>query len=502
MNTTNERLPIRISTWPMWVLGFVVAIDQADQNVLRGVQTLIKADFHLSDGGVGLLASAFVLVNGLTTIPAGYLADRWNRKRAIGHTIIGWSAIASLTAVSQAYWQLLFVRGLLGFGQGVTEPSAGSLISDYYPTEQRGKAFSNQQVMTFVGIGVGLSVGGAVGDATGSWRWAFVAVGIPGALVSLLVYGLREPRRGHGDRLSLGIESTLDGDLEERPPLFEHGLRTFVGDMARGLREDLRTIWQIPTMKFSLIGVGALLFTVTAIGFWLPVFYERYHGQSLTRATASVGVVLGVGGIAGTLVGGVVADRFQNRVRGARLAIPAYCILLGTFIFTIGYFPMPVTADLLVQLIGIFVITIAIPALRAGLADAVPAHLRGAGFAAFSLVSTLSGAALAPPLLGLLSDLTNLRIAFFMCSPPVFVGAFVLLRARDHLDEDVAKIMFAVQRAYTDQEALEEERRARAHHELTATEIDEMLHEAAALGESESTVVAAALEEAEKHPPE
>ena len=41
----------------------------------------------------------------------------------------------------------------------------------------------------------------------------------------------------------------------------------------------------------------------------------------------------------------------------------------------------------------------------------------------------------------------SLRIAFLLVSLPVFLGAYVLYRARDHLDADAAKIFEAVARA-------------------------------------------------------
>jgi MFS family permease len=113
----------------------------------------------------------------------------------------------------------------------------------------------------------------------------------------------------------------------------------------------------------------------------------------------------------------------------------------------VSYLPVPSGLSLLLQLIAIFAITMAIPALRAGLADAVPAHLRGAGFGAFNLVSIVFGAALAPFLVGVLADIWNLRVAFLIVSPPVYVGAFILYKARDHLDDDAMKIFEAVMRA-------------------------------------------------------
>lgn len=442
--SSTPAAPVRVGPLPMWVLGLVVLIDQVDQNLVRGVVPQLKSDFGIDDFGIGILISAFVLVNGVITVPAGYLADRWNRTRTIGHTVVAWSGITMLTAASQNFGQLVAGRAVLGFGQGITEPSANSLISDYYPTQQRGAAFSVQQIMGIIGFGVGIALGGAIGSEFG-WQWAFIVVGPPGFLIAALAYRLREPRRGHGDRLHLGITDDTPADDDRR--LFEHGLRRFLVDMVTGLRDDLRVILSIPTLKFALVGVGAFMFTITGIGAWLPEFHRRFSGLTQEQATSAVGLIVLAGGIPGLLVGGAIADRFTHRVRGARVVIPSYCIALGTALFTISYLPMPFVLSLTLELVGMFTVWVAVPAIRAGLADAVPAHLRGAGFGAFNLVSIVFGAAAAPIIVGALADVFNLRIAFLLVSPPVFLGAYVLYRARDHLDADAAKIFEAVVRA-------------------------------------------------------
>src|SRR5207302_9024143 len=110
-------------------------------------------------------------------------------------------------------------------------------------------------------------------------------------------------------------------------------------------------------------------------------------------------------------------------------------------LFMVSFLPIPTALILVLQTVGVFAATMAIPALRAGAGDATPANLRGAGFAAFALISVVSGAALAPPALGAVSDATTMRVAFAICLPAVFVGALILLRARKHLDEDVAKVL-------------------------------------------------------------
>jgi MFS family permease len=91
----------------------------------------------------------------------------------------------------------------------------------------------------------------------------------------------------------------------------------------------------------------------------------------------------------------------------------------------------------------------AVPALRAGLSDAVPAHLRGAGFGAFNLFSVIFGQAAASVVVFSLAGAFdhNFRTALTIVSPPVFIGALILLKARDHLDADAAKIFEAIVKA-------------------------------------------------------
>ncbi len=438
----------------MWVLGLVIMIDQADQNILRGVIPQLKHDFGIGDGEIGLLLSIFVLVNGLVTVPAGYLADRWHRTRTIGHTVIAWSALTMVIAASQNFAQMLVGRALLGFGQGITEPSANALISDYYPTDTRARAFSLQQIMGIVGAAVGIGLGGAIGSAFG-WQWAFLAIGPAGFAVAVLAYRLREPRRGHADRLHLGLVDAEGDDPAEPVRLFEHGVRQFFADMWRGLRQDMRVILAIPTLRYALAGVGALLFTAQAVGAWLAEFHHRFSGLTQKEATTALAALLIFGGVPGLLLGGRVADRYAARIRGARVVIPAYCIAIGVTLFAISYFPMPFPLSFALELVGMFTIWLAIPGLRAGVADAVPAHLRGAGFGAFNIVSVIFGAAAAPFVVGQLSQLTNLRTALLIATPPVYLGAYALFRARDHLDADAAKIFEAIMSAIQQDQAEE-----------------------------------------------
>lgn len=492
----------------MWVLGLVLLVDEIDKNIVRGLIHPLQRHFDVGDFEIGLLISIGLLFNGLITVPAGYLADRWNRSRAIGRTVVGWSALSAAGAASVNFPMLVGMRSALGFGQAISEPSGASLIGDYYPVEQRGKAFSIQQVMLLAGTGLGVTLGGVFGQLVG-WRWALVIVALPGLAVAALVFRLREPKRGSADRLGLGSGAIEHDDTRVR--LFDRGFAQFCKDMGLGLREDLRTIMAIRTMRYALVGVAALLFTVTAIAVWLPQYYIRHLGVADGLGEAWFGVLAIGGGVPGVLVGGRIADRYATRFKGARLAMPAVFLFVGTGLFTTSYLlrpseshierPPAVCAQLAdaqgsgargdpadrqdcadfkvvrngatsyepitrptfeaavfapafaMQLVGIFIVSMAIPGLRAGLTDALPAHLRGAGFGAFNLIAVVFGQAAAPFIVSWLSSRydDNLRTAFLLVSPLSFLGAAVLFRARKFLDDDMQKIMMAVLQAMQDE---------------------------------------------------
>ena len=85
-----------------------------------------------------------------------------------------------------------------------------------------------------------------------------------------------------------------------------------------------------------------------------------------------------------------------------------------------------------------------------------------ASFGAFNIVSVIFGAAAAPFVVGQLSQLTNLRAALLIVTPPVYLGAYALFRARDHLDADAAQIFEAVMAAVMAEQAEAEADRAEA----------------------------------------
>jgi MFS family permease len=449
-----------VSNWPMWVVGFTLFIDGMDQYVVRGSSDQIKSAFGVSDTAIGLLFSAFILVNGIITMPAGYLADRWNRTRAMAVTIVLWSVISAMGGLvpTAAFGLLVVIRASLGFGQAVTDPSGSSVIADYYGTERRGRAFSIQQCLSYVGLGMGLAIGGALGPLFNGngWRVAFFVSLFPGLLVAYLCWRLPEPSRGTADRAHVTHSDEMELADDDGPPLFPQGFRHFLSDMMDGLRKDVGTILRIPTMRYALVGVSTVGFVVTAVATWMPTFYQNQLHLTQQASNGTFGALAILGGIPGTIIGGRIADRWVNRFLGARVVIPAVCIVISAALFMVSFIPtLPFGVVFMIQLAGFLAATACVPALRAGLSDAAPANVRGAGFGAFNLASVVFGAAAAPLVTSAIAAQfgDNYRIAFLIILPIAFLGAGCLMLARTHIERDAAKVFEAVVMAMAAQQA-------------------------------------------------
>src|SRR3546814_11131959 len=88
------------------------------------------------------------------------------------------------------------------------------------------------------------------------------------------------------------------------------------------------------------VGVSAMTFTVAGVGYWRPVYHERYSCFSEAEAAGVAGAVLGIAGSIGTFWGGRVADRVYGVSPAARITQVSNAILVSLLLF-IASFAMP-----------------------------------------------------------------------------------------------------------------------------------------------------------------
>jgi MFS family permease len=279
---------------------------------------------------------------------------------------------------------------------------------------------------------------------------------MPGSLIAYFCFRLQEPRRGQGDEAGLAAHhqaaasvAPIEIDEGVAPSIAADGGATAgmgIGEFAkeawRSLVEEMKMIFGIRTMRYVLIGVGILLFTVSGVGYWLTVYHDRYSGMTYQQAASVTAITLAVAGIIGTIYGGRLADKVFGSGPAGRIRLVSNAIFACAVLFLASFMLPIVPVRIALQFFGVLAISMAFPALRASMMDVVPAESRGVSASAFALTSTVFGTALAPPLLGLLSDSMNSLVgAFYIVTPPIIVGSLILRRAQHTIVEDAQAII-------------------------------------------------------------
>lgn len=285
----------------MLVLGVLIlayTFNFLDRQILGILAGAIKRDLHLTDSQLGLMGGlAFALFYTALGIPIAWLADRWSRTWIMTGALALWSAFTAACGAAGGFWSLFLCRMGVGVGEAGGVAPAYSLIADYFPKAQRGRALAAFSFGIPIGSALGLLFGGLIAHAV-NWRAAFVAVGLAGVVLAPAVrLLLREPKR-------------------HQPA-------------AAGAGGDLRDLVRKPS--FWLISLGAAASSVCGYGiaFWLPSFFERSLGLSLVDRALFLAAITLIGGTLGVWGGGWAADRLAARSKRAYVLVPAAAFLLA-----------------------------------------------------------------------------------------------------------------------------------------------------------------------------
>src|SRR5438128_9921330 len=165
-----------------------------DRYVAASVAPMVKRELNLTDSEIGLFGTAFLLVYAIAAVPFGYWGDRGVRKNVIAVGVAIWSVATLLTGFARNYFQLFLSRAVVGIGEASYYPAGTSLMSDYFPKEQRSRVMSIWGAGSTVGIALGFAGGGYLADKFG-WRAVFFVSGGPGLLVPLIAFSMRDAVR-------------------------------------------------------------------------------------------------------------------------------------------------------------------------------------------------------------------------------------------------------------------------------------------------------------------
>jgi predicted MFS family arabinose efflux permease len=402
------------------LLAFAMAGAGYTRTAISPLQEAMRLALALSDNQMALLQGPVIGVPvALAAIPLGLLIDRTCRVRLL-EVLLVLSVLGSLfTAFASSFSLLLLARGLAGVtGLGIV-PVVFSILADLYPPAQRGRAVTVALVGQVAGNSAAFALGGALLAMSGSepegWRWSMLwlnAVLVPILLLSLL---LREPNR--------------TGLVIANPTA-----RQIWGE----LRHYRIVIVVIATAIVLVeIAIGAMLI-------WGAPMLSRNYGlpPETVGGTMAMGMLLS--GVLGPIVGGMLADLCQ-RTGGPRRTVS---VLGGIALVSApaGLFAfLPGVTGASILLVSVMTIMLVVVVMGMALFTIViPNELRGLCMSALVAACILSGLAVAPLAVSLLSSAMGGLIMIGKALSIVCVAASLL-----------AAMTFAMGRAYVPREAVE-----------------------------------------------
>lgn len=189
--------------WVLIFLTFLISslayMDRVNISIAAGA---IQKEYALSNVQLGWVFSAFVLGYALFQAPGGRFADRFGPRIVIALAVLWWSVFTFFTAVvpvgiALSVALLIGVRFLLGMGEAVMFPASNSLVAQWIPSTERGRANG----LIFAGVGAGSAVAPpliAYILVNWGWRWSFYLRAPIGIVAALVWYWLvRDSPKAH-----------------------------------------------------------------------------------------------------------------------------------------------------------------------------------------------------------------------------------------------------------------------------------------------------------------
>jgi MFS family permease len=272
------------------LLTLLNLVNYLDRFVVNAVAPKIQIALSLSNAELGAVKGAFMVGFVLTSPVFGWLGDRRPRKVLIAIGVGAWSLATAASGLASSLARMLLARGAVGVGEASYATLSPTIVDDISPPERKNRWLAIFFVATPLGSALGFLFGGFVEHHWG-WRTAFFVAGGPGLLLALAALLLAEP-----ERKAVASRSTEA--------------------LARTYRELAKNRLYV----FAVAGYVGQTFALGGFVNWAVEFLYRRLDMDLAQADFAFGAVTVVTGLAGTAIGGYVADK-QPGVDRARAAV-------------------------------------------------------------------------------------------------------------------------------------------------------------------------------------
>ena len=233
----------------------------------------MSTELGMTASVTGLAAGIFFIGYLFLQVPGGQFAAKRSGKKFITCTIFFWAAISILTGLATDAMHLLVLRFLLGVSEGGMLPVVLTMVSNWFPNEERGRA--NAIVILFVPIAA-IITGPLSGYiiSISDWRWLFIVEGIISLLVIIPWALMVSDRPQEAKWLSGEEKSFILQKLDEERTAME-GKQVKQASLKDVLPN--RTMWKLIALNFCYQS------GIYGFGMWLPVLLKNLTHTSMSQ---------------------------------------------------------------------------------------------------------------------------------------------------------------------------------------------------------------------------
>ena len=336
---------------------------------------ILQKQWALTNGQAGWIFSSYQIGYIVAVVFLTSLTDYTSPKYIYILTAL-WAGIFGVlfSVLASGFESALILRTLTGIGLAGTYMPGLRMVSEKFPTRERGRAVGIYVGVFSLGVSLSLFLTGFIHSLL-SWRWAFFLTSlgpIAGGIIAF--FGL-----GEITRIKEDVKNVSLGEILRNPP----ALMMIGGYIAH--------MWEMFGMR------GWMVAFLTAC-----LLTAQVNLQNAVNLGALIaGVVVLVGAISNAL-GGILSDRYgrENTIIVVMLGSGLLSLLIGWAIV------LPFSVVVILSILYGFLVTGESSVLSAGVTEL--AHPRGLG-RTMALQSLLgfSAASISPILFGYILDLTN-----------------------------------------------------------------------------------------------
>ncbi len=380
--------------------------------VLIPLLPLMRESLDLNYFQSGLLVSCYTISYGLGQVPMAVIADRFSCRLIIILGLISISLTGIGVGFTKTFWQIVPFFIAMGIIGATYHAPASSFISQFFPTDKRGKALGLHNIGGGASFLLTPPMALGVAYLFHTWRASFLILALPALVVGIILWITTHE---------------IQGDVEEYS-IKSNGPETPSKQTGTaGKAKKTQITWIQIVSSLGVIAFLSMTIRLISAGVrsYLPLYMVDRYRISPQLAGIVISLIAG-SGIIGSPLGGALSDRF-----GRKQVILFSLALSGPLLFAVTRSPYGIPLLISLILYGM-TMSVRMPSMLSLIADVVPVGRRTTVLGIYYLIGEeISG--IATPIIGRLIDIYGLNLTFTGVAAGLSLISAMALLFRKHI---------------------------------------------------------------------